>query len=241
MNQITYDIVTMLLSLVALLISITLHEVAHGWASLKLGDDTARSFGRLSLNPFAHINPMAFGLLALLMILSTFRGGGATSGFAMSLLSVVVCFSFARPVPVSNRGLKNPVKDMALIALAGPVTNIIVALVAMILLKYTPYLMFSDSEFLVYVAFLLMYFFSYIVQLNVGLAVFNLVPIPPLDGSKILYAFLPRKLLITFVSYERYITMGLFVLLILGVLDRPLDIAGSYVISGLDFLVNLLP
>ncbi|MBE6689052.1 MAG: site-2 protease family protein [Ruminococcaceae bacterium] len=242
MSEIAYNIMTMLLGMVALLISITLHEVAHGYAAYKMGDYTAKSSGRLSLNPFAHINPASLLLLAILMLIGSFSG--ASSGFVMSMLSVMVCFTFARPVPVGSGGLKNPLRDMAIIAVAGPVTNILVALISLILFKYISYLLvyiLPDTQFGMYVAFMTMYFFVYLTQLNIGLAVFNLLPIPPLDGSKILYYFLPRKMLIAFVKYEKYITMILLFLLIFDVLDVPLDYIGGLVYRGLSFVVDLLP
>ena len=241
-DSIVFDVVSLVISLVALLISITLHEVAHGYVSYKMGDDTARINNRLSLNPFDHINPVAFLLLVGLMAIGVFSSGG-NSGFVMSIMSVMICFTFATPVPVNTRGLKNPLRDMALIAVAGPVTNIIVALISMVLIKYTAILFFSNvkSEFAAYVVYMVIYFFSYLAQLNIGLAVFNLLPVPPLDGSKILYYFLPRNLLIAFVKYERHITIGLLLLLIFNVLDMPLNFVGDAVYSGLEFLVNLLP
>lgn len=242
MTDIVYSVMTMLLGLVALLISITLHEVAHGYAAYKMGDSTAKYSGRLSLNPFAHINPASFGLLALLMLLSSLSG--ANSGFVMSILSVMVCFTFARPVPVGGRELKNPLRDMAIIAIAGPVTNIIVALVSLVVLKYISYafsFVLPDNQFGMYIAFFTVYFFVYLTQLNIGLAVFNVLPIPPLDGSKILYYFLPRRLLIAFVKYEKYITLALLLMLVFNILDRPLDYIGNLVYRGLSFVANLLP
>ncbi len=238
MSEIIYNIITMLLGLVALLISITLHEVAHGYAAYKMGDTTAKAYGRLSLNPFDHINPATLGLLAVLMLLGAFSGG--SSGFVMSILSVMVCFTFAKPVPVASNGLKNPLRDMAIIAVAGPITNILVALVSIVLMNYIVYFFVPSSEFTVYVLILIIYFLSYMAQLNIGLAVFNLVPIPPLDGSKILYSVLPRKSLITFVKYERYITVALLILLVFDVLDRPLNIVGDAVYDALSYVAGLV-
>lgn len=241
-SSVAFDIISLLISVVALLISITLHEVAHGYAAYKMGDSTAKERNRLSLNPFDHINPSAFLLLIVIMAIGVFTGGG-NNGFVMSIMSVMICFTFATPVPVNTNGLKNPLKDMAIIAVAGPVTNIVVALVGMIVIKYFNIAVasFVNSEFVFFIWYFVIYFFSYIVQLNIGLAVFNLLPIPPLDGSKILYRFLPRNALIAFVKYERYITMALLLLLVFDVLDRPLNTIGDAVYSGLEFVVSLLP
>ena len=242
MTEIVHSVVSTLLGLVALLISITLHEVAHGYAAYKMGDSTAKYSGRLSLNPFAHINPASLGLLAVLMLISSLSG--ANSGFVMSMLSVMVCFTFARPVPVGGDGLKNPLRDMAVIAIAGPITNIIVALISLVLLKYISHiivLVLPPNQFNAYVYYFIVYFFSYLTQLNIGLAVFNLLPIPPLDGSKILYYFLPRNVLVTFVRYEKYITIILILMLIFNILDAPLDYIGNLVYRGLSLIVSILP
>lgn len=244
MQDVLQVVMTMLLSVVALLISITVHEVSHGYAAYKLGDDTAKQSGRLSLNPFAHINPASFGLLVILMLLSALSGNG--SGFVMSVLSVMICFTFANPVPVGGGSLKNPRRDMAIISIAGPLSNIIVAFLALVMIKYVAYLALplvaaANSAFGNSILYFTLYFFGYTAQLNVGLAMFNLVPIPPLDGSKILYCFLPKKALYTFVKYERYITIALALLLIFNVLDAPLNWMGNRVFNGLDFLVGLLP
>ncbi|MBQ9941272.1 MAG: site-2 protease family protein [Clostridia bacterium] len=241
------DLVSLAISIVVLLISITFHEVAHGYVSYKLGDDTAKESGRLSLNPFDHINFSSFLLLIIIMAIGTFTNG-ANSGFVMSLMSVMICFTFAAPVPVSGNSLKNPLKDMAVIAISGPVANIIIALISMVAIKYItlwsmPLLSGASfpGEFFFYVYYFTIYFFSYMIQLNIGLAIFNLLPIPPLDGSKILYRFLPRNVLITFVKYEKHITLVLLLLLVFDVLDRPLNLIGNSVFSGLEFVVDLLP
>lgn len=245
MNIDAFTVLTLALDIIALLISITLHEVSHGYASYRFGDNTAKAYGRLSLNPFAHINPAGFALLVVIMFMGTLSGG-SSSGFVMSMLSVMVCFSFAKPVPVGGQGLKNPIRDMAVIAAAGPITNLIVAFISLIAYKYS-LLWVASMYFDAYgtyfynIAGMLTSFFAYLAQLNIGLAVFNLVPIPPLDGSKILYAFLPKKILFFVVKYERYITMALFVLLVLNVLDYPINMAGNFIIDKMLWVVDLLP
>lgn len=239
MSDTSIAVVSALFSLISILLSITLHEVAHGYTAYKLGDSTAKAYGRLSLNPFAHINPVGFGLLALLIALSSFSG--QNSGFVMSMLSVVVCFTFAKPVPVGGRGLKKPLRDMAIISVSGPIANIVLAFVAMVIIKYIILFARVNSEFAFNAISMAIYFLGYLAQLNIGLAVFNLLPIPPLDGSKILYPLLPKKALVTFVKYEKYITLALLLMLVFDLLDMPLNFLGNTVYKGLDFLVGLLP
>ena len=174
-----------LLRVVAVLLCLTVHEVSHGLAAYHLGDPTARSRRRLSLNPLRHID--WFGL-------------------AMMLLAG---FGWAKPVPVDFRYFKDPKKGMAITALAGPVSNLILAVLAIgvskVIYLYAPYHQAFDVAFV---------FLLYILApLSVGLGLFNLLPIPPLDGSKVLAAFLPDRAYLTLMYYERY---GLFLLLALS-------------------------
>ena len=174
-----------LLRVVAVLLCLTVHEVSHGLAAYHLGDPTARSRRRLSLNPLRHID--WFGL-------------------AMMLLAG---FGWAKPVPVDFRYFKDPKKGMAITALAGPVSNLILAVLAIgvskVIYLYAPYNQAIDALFV---------FLLYILApLSVGLGLFNLLPIPPLDGSKVLAAFLPDRAYLTLMYYERY---GLFLLLALS-------------------------
>lgn len=166
------------------------HELAHGFVAYKLGDNTAKYSGRLTLNPLAHIDP--FGALALFL----------------------VGFGWAKPVPVNPMYFKNPKRDMALTALAGPVANMIAAILGGFL-----YQIFFRLGW--YKAVMLMIFY---IQVNVFLAVFNLIPVPPLDGSKILMRFLPDSTVYTMQRYEQTFYIILVVLLFTGILDTPIDI-----------------
>ena len=205
-----------LATLVVIAVILPFHELAHGFIAYKLGDDTAKRQGRLTFNPIAHINPM--GALCLLL----------------------VGFGWAEPVPVNIYKLKNPKRDMALVALAGPVANIIAGLVGAILSILFSVLFGSHSTSLWYEA--VKYFFSYYVAVNVGLAVFNLIPLPPLDGSKILGALLPDELYKKQLMYEDKLSMVLVVLVMLGVVDKimavPQELLLSfvYLVAGLPFL-----
>ena len=176
---------------VPLMLGIILHEVAHGWAALKRGDPTAAMLGRLTLNPVPHIDPM--GLFV----------------FVLTSLTGPFVFGWAKPVPVDPRYFRKPKQGMALTALAGPVSNFVLAVLAMLISKviylYAPYSAAMDVVF----SFCL----YTLAPLSIGLGLFNLIPIPPLDGSKVLAAFLPDRQYITLMRYERY---GIVVLLVLS-------------------------
>lgn len=185
---------------------ISFHETCHGLAAWALGDDTAKRAGRLSLNPLKHID--VFGLIMM----------------------VVARFGWAKPVPVDMRKFRNPKGGMALTALAGPVSNILLSAVALMLYAVCEfYYQLGGSDVMYYLST----FFVYTATLSAGLAVFNLIPIPPLDGSKILFAFLPDKGYLWLMRYERYGSFALMALLLLGVLDTPLGALRS---GLMDFL-----
>ncbi len=176
--------------LLILLFSVVVHEVSHGFVAEHLGDPTARLAGRLTLNPIKHLDP--FGSVILPLLLSLVPGG--------------VVFGWAKPVPYNPLNLKNPERSGALIAVAGPLSNISLALVFAAFLKiigfvYLPNALVLDLGEL----------FSKIVLINIALAVFNLVPLPPLDGSKVLFALLPKSANRFKLVLER---SGMFLLLI---------------------------
>jgi Zn-dependent protease len=186
-------IITFAASFALLLIAMTVHEFAHGFVAYKLGDSTARLSGRLTLNPLAHIDPFWTVLLPLVLFLST------AGNFV---------FGAAKPVPVNYWSLKNPKRDMIWIGLAGPVANFILAFTIAGFLRFIPAQGISA------------YLFFNLLTINVVLAIFNLIPIPPLDGSKILMGLLPASLSEQYASFERYGFIILFVFIWLGVFDR---------------------
>lgn len=185
------DPIGILLYLVVLVYSAILHEVAHGYVAERLGDPTARLKGRLTLNPVSHIDP----IYTILMPIITYISSGGT-----------VIFGGAKPVPVDPFNLRDGRKDLALVSLAGPLTNILLAVAATLLLKAV--FLTNFVEVFGFIAIVL----KIIIQVNVLLAIFNLLPIPPLDGSKIFSLILPDREAAAFLSLG---SIGIFILFFL--------------------------
>ena len=203
------NIQTLLIDAVALIVGIVIHESAHALAAYVLGDKTARSRGRVSLNPLAHIDPFGTVLLPLLML----AAGGPV-------------FAFAKPVPVYLNNLKHPKRDELLVALAGPLSNALLALAAA-LIGYVllPLLARQAPMSLLYSLFS---FFMTFIVVNLSLAFFNLIPLPPLDGSSILVPFLKGKALREYYRIQQYAMPILLVILYLLPTVLHIDIIGMY-------------
>jgi Zn-dependent protease len=174
-------------SIIVLLFSVVIHEVSHGWLALKLGDDTAEKMGRLTLNPIPHLDIFGSILLPLFLIIS--RAG--------------IIFGWAKPVPYNPLKLRKPGRDSALLALAGPAANFSLALFFGLLMRIGA----NSALGLAFLSFL-----GIIVQINLILAIFNLLPIPPLDGSKILFYFFPSPRLEIFLYQYSFIILLAFIM-----------------------------
>lgn len=200
-----------LLSVVPALLCIVFHELCHGFVAYKLGDNTAKSAGRLSLNPFKHLDIV--GLIAMMFL----------------------HVGWAKPVPVNMNSFKNPKRGMAITALAGPLSNILLAAVVLLLygFLYIPLLKLGD--------------FGYVIIETLGrtavfscsLAVFNIFPIPPMDGSKVLFALLPDRAYYKLMEYERYGMLIVLLLVITGVIDPVLTYLVNALVGLLSPLMNL--
>ena len=196
-------LLSILLGVIPSLICITLHELSHGAVAYLLGDDTAKRAGRLSLNPLRHLDPI--GLLMMLV----FR------------------FGWAKPVPVNMMKFKNPKRGMALTALAGPACNFLITLLFLFLYGafFSPLSKSAAGEIILEGIQLTAY-------ISLGLCLFNLIVIPPLDGSKVLFSLLPNRLFLKLMRYERYGSILLLLLVWTGVLGKPLGRIISNVFSG---------
>lgn len=193
-GDVTSFLILTLLSLPIILLSLSLHELSHGFVAWKCGDPTARALGRLTLNPLKHLNPMG----ALCMLLCG--------------------FGWANPVPINSRYFKKPRRDIVLTSLAGPVSNLLLAVIFLLLLRFVGYgwlwQRLYSSQFTANLAYYFVLFLYYGVSMNVSLALFNLFPLPPLDGSRILFALLPPKAYFKIMPYERQITIALMLVLL---------------------------
>ena len=197
LNQLNYEkLLELAITLVAAMVCIIPHEVSHGYAAYRLGDPTAKNAGRLTMNPLRHIDPV--GLLVM----------------------AVAHFGWAKPVPIQPGYFKHIRRDTAITALAGPVANVAITMLALML--YSVIIGLSAFRSLPQWVEYVDLFLAYTALLSANLAVFNLLPIPPLDGSKVLFSFLPQKYYGKLLQYERYGFLLLAVLLWIGVLDRPL-------------------
>ena len=223
MNLFT-DILMMLLALPVTVMALSAHESAHGYAAYRLGDPTARSLGRITLNPVKHFD--LFGFLSML----------------------VFHIGWAKPVPINARYFKNPRRDFAIVGAAGPLSNIALALIHLLILRLV--MLFSTNAFKsgalteglgLAILSVVVYILYMGVAMNVILAIFNLIPVPPFDGSRIFYAFLPPKWYFGVMKYERYIMIGC--ILLFFALNRlglnPLIILEGWVINGMFTLTGM--
>ncbi len=232
------DLPLYLLSLPVLLMAFSVHETAHGYVAYRLGDPTARSLGRLTLNPVKHIDPIGF------------------------ICMMIFHVGWAKPVPINTRYFRNPKRDMALTGAAGPLSNLTLALIHLLILRIlmsfiAPAFLAETNEVyagiipliqsggvykasLGYTAVALLVYILYLgIMMNVSLAIFNLIPIPPFDGSRIFYAVLPQKLYFGVMKYERIIMLIMLVLFATGFLSGPLSWLLTKITDGFFFITGM--
>ena len=215
-----HTITELLFVIPCVLVALSVHETAHGWIAWKLGDPTAKNLGRLSLNPLKHLDPVG------------------------TLCMIFFHFGWARPVPINTRYFKHNRRDTALTALAGPVSNILLAFIGT-LLFHIVYTIGNRtdirSEFGYNVVVAALTLFNYFRSLNLSLAVFNLIPVPPLDGSRIFLVWLPPKYYFGVMKYERYIQLALMIALWTGIVSLPLGYAVNGVYAAMNWVITLIP
>ena len=194
-NDWRYVIMQFLLSVPIIILILSVHEYAHGLVAKKLGDPTAYNLGRLTLNPIKHIDPI---------------------GFIMFLLIGV---GYAKPVPINSRNFKKPRRDMALVGAAGPISNMILAIIFLIIMRLflfaVPFIEAGNTAWALTASMYFMEILYLGIYYNIAFAIFNLIPAPPLDGSRILYAFLPSKILFKVQQYERYFFFGVLIIMLI--------------------------
>lgn len=181
-----------LAALTVVFLVLPLHEYAHGFVASKLGDNTAKALGRLTLNPLVNFDP--FGAIGVLLF----------------------NFGWSKPVPVDASNFKNPKRDMAIVAAAGPISNFCAAIIGGLMMNFLTLLNLIPLQIWANT------FFMYYIYLNLGIAVFNLVPLPPLDGFRILEAFLPERFLVSYYKHHFTIRLVVFFLFFFGFLSVPL-------------------
>lgn len=218
------QVLFMLLGYVILLgVMMPVHEAAHAFAAVKLGDPTPRWNGRLTLNPLAHLDPI----------------GG--------LMIVLFGIGYAKPVPVNPYNFRRERRDMALTALAGPLSNILMAVLSIGLFRlamvFTEGELYAGGDYIYYTNEATLYAYVVLVQVlarvNLSLAVFNLLPLPPLDGSRIFGALLPAKWTYFMDQYHVYVRMAVLLLVVTGALDVPLSFMQTHVGNALCALFRL--
>jgi Zn-dependent protease len=210
----------LLIAAIPILIAITFHEVAHGFVAYKYGDSTAKMMGRLTLNPIAHIDPV--GTIIVPLMLFIFSKG-------------TFIFGTAKPVPVNFDNLRHPRRDSAIVSAAGPATNVIIAFLSILLLVliYKISIVFTSSAFIGQKIIIpLNKMLQYSVSFNIFIAAFNLLPVPPLDGGRIVTSLLPAKHSYQFSKIEPY---GILIVLILWFTG-----IARYIIVPIQLLIKLI-
>ncbi len=219
MPEILFKIFPYLIAVPAVLLTIILHECAHGYIAYRLGDPTAKNMGRLTLNPFKHLDPIG------------------------TVCMILFHFGWAKPVPVNPSYFRDPRRGMAFTALAGPIMNFLTAFlcVPIYFLIAHAYSVYFDAGFWSHLLWVLFYFFYSLHSVNIGLAVFNLIPIPPLDGSQILFATLPARQYNLLMRYRRYFPFLLLAVLLASYRFGILGGINGFISSGMERIWSIIP
>ena len=223
LSDIAPSLIQFLYTLPSILIALTFHEFARGFIADRLGDPTARNLGKLTLNPLKHLDPIG------------------------TLCMILFHFGWTRPIPINSRNFKKPRRDMALVAISGPIMNLLLAFVGLLVFRIliaTCGVKLITSNPLAYSNSVLtaaLSFVSFFVSINASLAIFHLLPIPPLAGSRLLMLALPPRAHMWVAQNERYIALVLLVLLWIRALDKPLGFLINLVLNGMNFLIGLIP
>ena len=222
MNLDSIDVLQIITKILIIFLVLPIHECAHAWAAHKMGNETAAYSGRLTLNPLAHIDIL--GALCLL----------------------ITGFGWAKPVPINPLKFKKQRFGIAITAAAGPLSNLAVSFIAMIIYRIVLSLPGGSGYFLssagdITGGFVILYILQFFILVNIGLAIFNLIPIPPLDGSKIISYFTSAKLDRWIYEHQLIVNAVFFAVIITGILSKPLNIIGGYVYDLFWFITNFIP
>ena len=214
------DLLFLLLRLPIVFIALSFHELAHGYIAERLGDPTARAHGRITMNPVKHFDPL--GMLSMVLF-----GVG-----------------WAKPVPINPRNFKNPKKGMAITAAAGPIANLILAFIGALIYRILLAIFIAIGpvkQEILLLQQIVLFFVSMFESMNIYLAVFNLIPVPPFDGSRLVNCIFPDRIYFSMMKYERLIMVAMIVLLFTGIADPVLDFFSGWIMRAFDFVIGLVP
>lgn len=213
-DSIQMALISVLLTVPTVLIALSLHEAAHAFVAYKCGDPTARNLGRLTMNPFKHLDPIG------------------------TLCMLIFGYGWAKPVPVNSRYFKKPKKGMALTALAGPVMNLLLGFIGVTFYALFFRLLERHARN-VFLEAAVLFFFNFF-RLNILYAVFNLIPIPPFDGSRVAFVFLPDKFYYGVMKYERILMIVVLIGFATGLFWTPVDLIAGLIQKGMLSLISLI-